>query len=401
MISPTTTSSNSPPLSKSVLLDDPGVLDLKKRTLHLSQKVENLKTVVSEKEREIEYWKCRVQGDAEPQETVEDLEIKLEKAVSEVTSLKRSQSVQEVEYKSNFIEKTKHHKELTELQGKVSYLTSENERLQTIIKEKLKGSNDKANLEQEIDILKEKNQDLESKLDVYRTENKKFEEILLQNSKTIEQWKTKYNSSETDKQKLEIKVIDQVKEVHELRKYKEERESRNLKSQNEIEHLKLEAERLNNLLEQKQKELREIKQERQSSQRKEVELEYFKEKAHLTAKENEKLHLALIERKNDADLWKAKYNDVNKRLGTMLDFETKVVKLTTENEDLTVKFNKRSEAYKKLKGVYTKIYLDYNNLYDKYEEITQENNEYKNLVTEYAKMISEVKNSVVKNDFTP
>jgi len=401
MISPTTTSSNSPPLSKSVLLDDPGVLDLKKRTLHLSQQIENLNALISEKEKEIEYWKCRVQGDAEPEEAVLDLEIKLEKAVSEVKSLKRSQSVQEVEYKSNFIEKTKHHKELTELQAKVSYLTSENERLQTIIKEKLNRTNDKVYLEQEIDLLKEKNQALESKLGVYINENKKFEETILQNAKAIEQWKVKYNNSEADKHKLELKVIDQVKEVQELKKSKEERETTNLKSQNETEHLKLEVERVNNLLEQKQKELRKIRQEHLLIQGKEVELEYFKEKADLTSKENQKLHLALIERQNDAELWKAKYTDINKKLETMLDFESQISKLTAENGDLTAQFNKRSEAYKKLKGVYTKIYHENKDLYAKYEAIAQENEEFKNLVTEYAKMIAEVKNSVVRNDLTP
>jgi len=401
MFSPTTTSTNSPPLSKSILLGDTGALDLKSRVLHLSKEVENLAATISEKEREIEYWKCQAQEDAEPQDTVLDLELKLLSAVSEVKSLKRSQSVQEGEYKSKFIEKTQHHKELTDLQGKVSYLTSENERLNTIITEKLKWINDKASLQQHIDTLKEKNRELESKLEVYGKENKKFEETILENLKTIEEWKIKYKTSETDKQRLEMKVMDQGKEVVELRKTKEEREAKTLKSQNELEHLKLELERINHLFEQKQKEFRTLRQETQSSQRTEVELEYYKGKSELTTKENKELHLALIEQKNETDLWKVKYNDVNKKLETMVDYETKVNQMTTENEDLTAKLNKRAEAYKKLKGVYTKIYLDYNNLYAKYEEITQENEEYKNLVTEYSKMISEVKNSVIRNDFTP
>jgi len=230
---------------------------------------------------------------------------------------------------------------------------------------------------------------------------KRFEETILENLKTIEELKIKYKTSETDNQRLEMKVMDQGKEVVELRKTKEEREAKTLKSQNELEHLKLELERINHLFEQKQKEFRTLRQETQSSQRTEVELEYYKGKSELTTKENKELHLALIEQKNETDLWKVKYNDVNKKLETMVDYETKVNQMTTENEDLTAKLNKRAEAYKKLKGVYTKIYLDYNNLYAKYEEITQENEEYKNLVTEYSKMISEVKNSVIRNDFTP
>jgi len=360
-----------------------------------------LNQALSQKDREIQYWKCKIDDEADLQEIIRNLERKLEKSELEVKHLKNSQTALEAEYQTKYIEKSLYNKELIELNGRINYLTSENERLNTLILQKFESARNKDGIRLDMSLLEEKNSQLTLSLDELSEKNKRLELKVTESNREIQEWKNKYNDLEGMNQEIKSRLVNSEKEQESLKKINQEKDlqiSNLLDVERQLIDLKKENHKLEGLLEKREKESKEMKIKLLDLEDKDADLNYLKERVEVTVKENKELHMNVLQKTFEIDQWKTKFEEIRKKWEMIKEYESSVEKLTTEKEELTAKFTKKAASLDKLKASYTTLYGEYNELQAKTEYLAQENDELKRATLAYAEMIQDLKNSVVKQD---
>ena len=378
------------------------VMGLKDKLNYLVQEVENQSAIISQKDLEIKQWKSKAEEEEQHQKTIFVLEEKLQKVNNQVKELKELLTAQEFELKTKYIEKSQHNKELIDSSAKINYLTSENQRLNSLIMEKLESLRNKEDLKVTCQNLERQNKELLIKVDGLVEVKESLEKTRAEDLKIIQEWKEKYNELETNNFSLKIRLEENIKDLETLRQINEDKDKQ-LKCLNELKgellETKKEKEKQKTLLDEKEKELEKIKLRMMDLENKEAELEYLRERVSATVKENGEIHKTVMEKSLEADECRAKLNEWKDKIEMIEGYEKKISILTKEKEDLEFKFKQRNDLLERAKISYTKLYHENNELLARVEYLTQENEELKEATVGYAEMIADLKNTVLKGEY--